>query len=242
MTELLSHRKTAHKPPKVKIKQHYAFDKFGDSLVTRAKHPTCSADDVETEFYKKISLNVKYVPVEIHIFYIFYFSWSYTFSRVRFVCIDLCRTNLEYYLDGKLDHKAQTESKCVTRSSQNNNLGSNSNDDSEFSSAPNGELGFVEMYGRENFNAAFLRNASRLHIGTQLTMLKKTNMLHQGGVSEVQQMAGGVSVPSKLSLTPQKLNAVSVSDEGTKDVAGECSFLKFISKKYPIRFRVSPNT
>lgn len=61
MTELLSHRKTAHKPAKVKIKQPYVYDKSTDSLVTRAKHTPGSTDDIETEFYKKISLNVKYV-------------------------------------------------------------------------------------------------------------------------------------------------------------------------------------
>lgn len=92
MTELLSHRKTAHKPPKVKIKQHYAFDKFGDSLVTRAKHPTCSADDVETEFYKKISLNVKYVSIEIHIFFIFSISVgsirSHAYVLFALVCVE----------------------------------------------------------------------------------------------------------------------------------------------------------
>lgn len=148
---------------------------------------------------------------------------------------NFCSTNLECYLDGKLDQKAPTESKCVTRSSQNNNFGGGcSNDDSDISAARNGELGFVEMYGRENFNAAFLRNASRLHIGTQLTMLKKSNALRQDGGSEVQPIAGGVFVPSKLSLTPQKLNASSIGEEGTKDVIGEHLF-KFIFTVISIR-------
>lgn len=146
---------------------------------------------------------------------------------------------MECYLDGKLDQKTPTESKCVTRSSQNNNFGGGcSNDDSDISAAPNGELGFVDMYGRENFNAAFLRNASRLHIGTQLTMLKKTNVLRQNGGSEVQPAAGGVSVPSKLSLTPQKLNAGLISEEGTQDVVGKCLF-KFISQTYSMPSRRS---
>lgn len=135
---------------------------------------------------------------------------------------------MECYLDGKLDQKTPTESKCVTRSSQNNNILGGGGYDGDAADAPSHGLGFVEMYGRENFNAAFLRNASRLHIGTQLTMLKKTNVLRQEGGAEAQPLAGGASVASKLSLTPQKLNAISVSEEGTESVAGKCRRFEFI--------------
>lgn len=74
-------------------------------------------------------------------------------------------------------------------------------------------LSFQEMYGTEEIDSRFIHNVSRLHLATQLTMLKKANLLVEKSMENVSAVDRNSTIAGRLALAEK-------SDESTaaKDV------------------------
>lgn len=112
-------------------------------------------------------------------------------------------------MDGKLDARKAVECKSITRSSF-----AQMADEKDIEN----RLTFQDMYGVENVTGPFIRNVSRLHLDTQLKMLKKANLLDSIiDNTNDQQFTRNSCIATELSLTPQKLDPVSLCSELTKN-------------------------
>lgn len=80
-------------------------------------------------------------------------------------------------MDGRIEANKTNDLKNSTRS----NTAFVPRDDRESES----ELTLCDMYGSANMNGNFIRNVCRLHLATQLSMLRKANLLDKDPSSEV---------------------------------------------------------
>ncbi len=107
------------------------------------------------------------------------------------------RANLENHMEGKLEQRGSRDSRLVTRSSV---VATTSPVETERSSL----LTFQDMYGPENVGVKFVRNVSRMHLGTQLKLLHLVT-LGKDLPGDGQQQNLRVNIVRELSLTPQKM-------------------------------------
>ena len=76
------------------------------------------------------------------------------------------------------------------------------------------ELSFQDMYGIQNLNSQFIANVSRLHLATQLAILRKANLLEKEPKIE------SASTTYRASTTMAKELALTETS-GTSDVIEE---------------------
>jgi len=123
--------------------------------------------------------------------------------------------NLDYCLDGKLtDTAVPNDLKTITRSGLSHHLKTRSSKSQNLCMERDNELSFQDMYGIQNLNSQFIANVSRLHLATQLAILRKANLLEKEPKIE------SASTTYRASTTMAKELALTETS-GTSDVIEE---------------------